>query len=349
LERDRPLWEAHLIDGMAGAGTALLLKVHHCMVDGVAGASLLEVLLDEKPRARRDAPASWFCAPEAAARTPMRAARALGASLVTPLRGMAATLGALLHPGRCAAALSGAGEWAARAIRGEAHRLPWNAPLGPRRSIAFTRLPLDDARRVRTAHGGTVNDVVLTALAGGLRRYLQARGLRDRPESVTAFVPVSLRAPGEATLPGNRFSALRVPLALEPADELDRLAAISATTERLKERRAFEGLWTLLSAVEVLPAPLVAHAARRAPLPVIAHLLATNVPGPRGPRWLAGRKVCALHPIAPIADGMGLSAAVFSYAGGLHVGLHADAGRVHDLEKLRTGIEEAFAALRAHC
>ncbi|HSJ95905.1 MAG TPA: WS/DGAT domain-containing protein, partial [Myxococcota bacterium] len=323
-------------------------KVHHCMVDGVAGAGLLEVLLDEKPRARRDAPAAPFCAQEAT--TPsLRAARALGVSLATPLRGVAATLGALLHPGRCAAVLSGAGEWAARAIRGEAHPLPWNAPLGPRRSIAFTRLPLDDARRVRTAHGGTVNDVVLTALAGGLRRYLQARGLRDRPDSVTAFVPVSLRAPGEATLPGNRFSALRVPLALGPAGELDRLAAISATTERLKARRSFEGLWALLSAVEVLPAPLVAHAARRAPLPTIAHLLATNVPGPRGPRWLAGKKVAALHPIAPIADGMGLSVAVFSYASWLHVGLHADAGRVDDLEKLRTGIEEAFAALRAHC
>src|SRR5262245_37091628 len=132
----------------------------------------------------------------------------------------------------CAAALGCAGAWAVRAIRGEPHLLPWNAPLGPRRSLAFTRLRLADARRVRKAHGGTVNDVVLTALAGGLRRYLQARGLRHRPETVTALVPVSLRAPSVAPLPGNCLSAVRVPLALEPNSELDRLAAIFATTER---------------------------------------------------------------------------------------------------------------------
>ena len=238
LDRDRPLWEAHLIDGVAGGGTALLLKVHHCMVDGVSGVSLLEVLLDERPRARSNAPAPSFRAQEPTP-TPLRAAQALAVSVTTPLRGAAAMLGALLHPGRIAVALRGVGEWA-RAIRGEAHPLPWNTPLGPHRSLAFTRLPLADARSVRTAHGGTVNDVVLTALAGGLRRYLQARGLRRQFDSVTALVPVSLRAPGAAATPGNCLSALRVPLALGPASELDRLAAIFATTERLKARRAFE-------------------------------------------------------------------------------------------------------------
>src|SRR5262249_5687380 len=274
---------------------------------------------------------------------------AVAAALIDPARRAVDALAALGRPAalrRSRAALRDAGEFALAAALRRQWRLPWNAPLGSRRRLSFLRLSLADARWIRSAYGGTVNDVVLSALAGGLRRYLQATGAPLRDATLEALVPVSLRAPGQVGALGNRISALRVPLAITPDGEQERLTATCAVMERLKARRAFEGVALLIGAIELLPAPLVALAAGAAPLDMVAHLVATNVPGPREPRYLAGRSVRAIHAISPITDGMGLSVAVFSYSGWLHVSLHADADLVPDLDKLCAGIEEAFAALR---
>jgi WS/DGAT/MGAT family acyltransferase len=346
LERARPMWEAHLLEGRDDDATALLLKVHHCMIDGVSGAALLDVLLEAPPHPPQRVAAA---PPEDPPAPAARAAAAAATALVRPARLAVEALGALRRPDalrRSAAALRDARSFARAATLGERQRLPWNAPLGFRRRLSLTRLPLIEARWIRSAYGGTINDVVLSVLAGGLRRYLQATGVPFRDVSLHALVPVSLRAPGEVASLGNRLSALRVPLAVEPESELERLAATSATMERLKARRAFEGLALLLGAIELLPAPLVALVASRISLGAFAHLVATNVPGPRELRYVAGRRVSAIHAIAPVTDGVGLSIAVFSYAGSLHIGLYADADLAPDLDKLRSGIEEAFAALR---
>jgi len=224
-------------------------------------------------------------------------------------------------------------------------QLPWNAPIGPRRSLAFTRLALEDVRRIRGARGGSVNDVVLAILAGGLRRFLEADGFETRGLELTALVPVSLRSAAESARLGNRISAMLVPLAVDPVDELSRLAATRAATERLKSSGAWTGIDALLELVDGLPAPLVALVGRWIRLGRLANVIATNVPGPRETRWLCGARVAELRPLVPICDGMGLGLAVFSYDGWLHVGLNADAERVPNLEKLEHGIEEAFAAL----
>jgi diacylglycerol O-acyltransferase len=354
LEKDRPLWEAHLLEGLANGDSAVLLKVHHCMVDGMAGASLLDSLLEERPRARRRPtprrPIGAAPAHEAEPASSRRLADTLADAVAAPVRAArdaTGLLGALGSPGRLAGAAAEAGGFAWRAAHGERPAMPWNGDLGPRRRLAFARLSLLDARWIRSAHGGTVNDVVLTALAGGLRRHLAWAGVPIPGGVLHALVPVSLRTPHEASALGNRLAALRVPLALGPDRELDRLAATCRVTERLKAARRYEGIAALLAAIDWLPAPLVAFAAGRLPWRALAHLLATNVPGPRTPRFLAGRPVRALYPIAPLVHGMGLALAVFSYAGWLHVGLHADPDRVPELEKLRVGIEESFAALRA--
>jgi WS/DGAT/MGAT family acyltransferase len=225
--------------------------------------------------------------------------------------------------------------------------LPWNAPLGARRKLAFTSLPMAGVKRIKSRLGCSVNDVVLSVLAGGLHRYLEGMGISTERLEVIAMVPVSVRREHESRSLGNRISALMVPLAVDVSQERPRLAATRAVTERLKQGSAWTGIDALLELLDGVPAPLVALAGRSLRLSRIANVVATNVPGPRDPRTLCGQPLVALYPIVPIADGLGLGLAVFSYAGTLYVGLNAAADLVPDLDKLRLGIEESFAALLA--
>ena len=192
-----------------------------------------------------------------------------------------------------------------------------------------------------------MNDVVLACLAGGLRRYLDASGHSTSGFEATALVPVNLRAPAEAAALGNRISAMLVPLAVDSPDDLAGLAATRVISERLKTRAAWAGIDAVLTALEGLPAPLVALLARGLQPGRLANVIATNVPGPRETRYLGRSRVEAIYPIVPLVDGIGLSLAVFSYDGWLHVGLNADADLVPDLSKLLHGIEDAFSHLVA--
>jgi WS/DGAT/MGAT family acyltransferase len=226
-------------------------------------------------------------------------------------------------------------------------QMPWNAPLGPRRRLAFAKLSMEGVRRVRAARGGTVNDVVLCTLAGGLHRHLRHSGVSTRGLELTALVPVSLRPAEEARAMGNRISAMLVPLAVDPEHEVPRYVSTRALTDRLKQSAAWTGIDSLLATLEGMPPGLVALAGHGLSLGGLANVVATNVPGPREERWLCQRKVEALYPIVPIVDGIGLGLAVFSYDGALYVGLNADAALLPDLEKPEQGILEAFAELVA--
>jgi WS/DGAT/MGAT family acyltransferase len=347
LDRERPLWEMHLLEDLDGGRTAVFQKVHHCMVDGMAGAQLLEVLLDAVARPRDRAPvaesvASGLPAPAA------RAGLALADGLRRQLRLAAGTLGALRGPAAARAAIRRLRDAAHSAVQLAARDVPemsWNRKLGSTRRLEFTRLPMDGVREIRARRGGTVNDVVLSVLAGGLHHYLVANGQPTRGLELTALVPVSLRDAGAAHALGNRISGMLVPLCVDVPEEVPRLAATRTITDRLKERAAWTGLDALLGAIDEAPAPLVAWLGSTLRLGRLANVIATNVPGPRETRWLAGHRVEALYPIVPITDGIGLGLAVFSYDGALYVGLNADAGLVPDLEKLRHGIEAAFERL----
>jgi WS/DGAT/MGAT family acyltransferase len=348
LARSRPLWEMHLIQGLDGDRCALLQKVHHCMVDGMAGAQILETLLDAEP----SAPDAVLSLPRSRRR--VRPQSGLVGALVdgarAQARGVSQALGALARPTSALAAadrLRRAAFAALQLATDDVPVMPWNAPIGPHRSLAFTRLPLEAVRRVRRVRGGTVNDVVLTAIAGGLRRYLEGVGVATRGLELTALVPVSLRSAEEAQALGNRISAMLVPLAVDPSDEIPRLAATRAITDRLKRATAWTGIDALLAALDGAPPALVALASAYVKIGRLANLIATNVPGPRETRWLGDARVDALYPLVPIAGGIGLGVAVFSYDGWLHVGLNADARRRVDLEKLRRAIEDAFQALAA--
>jgi len=184
-------------------------------------------------------------------------------------------------------------------------------------------------------------------LAGGLHRYLRDVGIRTQGLELISLVPVSVRRQEEAASFGNRISAILVPLAVDLEDEVARLAATRAITERLKSASAWTSIDSLLQRLDDLPPGLVAAFGRRLGGVRIANLVATNVPGPREPRFLCGRRVLSMYPIVPITDGLGLGLAVLSYHDRLHVGLNADPALVPDLEKLGRAVEHAFSELRA--
>ncbi|HVH06808.1 MAG TPA: wax ester/triacylglycerol synthase family O-acyltransferase [Myxococcota bacterium] len=346
LDRSRPLWEMHLFEGLDGGKSALFQMVHHCMIDGVAGAQLLEELLDPSPEVAD----RFVMLPEP---SPLPgAARRMGSALGDAIRRQVGTassvLGAIRKPAAARESIRRLRDAAFGALQlatADVPVLPWNAPLGFRRALSFTRLPLAGVSRIRATHGGTVNDVVLSVLAGGLHRYLRGNGVPTRGVEAVALVPVSLRKPEESHSLGNRISGMLVPLAVDPTQEVARLAATRAITERLKTSAAWAGIDALLAVLDDVPVPLLAGVGRGIRSARLANVVATNVPGPRETRWLCGTKVEALYPVVPIVDGMGLGLAVFSYDGWLHVGLNADAGLVPDLEKLEQAVQEAFVEL----
>jgi WS/DGAT/MGAT family acyltransferase len=347
LDRSRPLWEMHLLEGLDGGATALFQKVHHCMVDGLAGAQLLDLLLDSSPSVCDADGARAPFAPDLPAPSE-RAGRALADGLHRQLRLAGNALAVLRGPGAARDAMARLREAAFSAVQLAARdvpTMPWNARIGGARRLAFTRLPLAAVRRIRKRFGGTINDVVLSVLAGGLHHYLVAGGRSTRGLELVALVPVSLRDAEAARQLGNRISGMLVPLCVDPTEEVPRLAATRATTDRLKQRAAWTGIDALLGALDEVPAPLVALLGSSLRLGRLANLIATNVPGPRETRWLAERRVEAIYPIVPITDGIGLGLAVFSYDDWLHVGLNAGADLVPDLDKLRHGIEVAFERL----
>jgi WS/DGAT/MGAT family acyltransferase len=277
-----------------------------------------------------------------------RLGRAVADGVLRRTRTVLALVGALSQPAAARAAvqrLRDAVYSAAQLALDDIPELPWNARLGPRRRLALARLPMQGVARIRARLGGTLNDVVLCVLAGGLHRYLEANGVATRRLELTALVPVSLRSPEEARSLGNRISALLVPLAVDLARDEPRLAATRAITARLKERAAWTGIDALLALIDELPAGLVALVGQQLRLSRLANVVATNVPGPRETRYLCGRRVEALYGVVPVVDGIGLGLAVFSYDGQLHVSLLADADLVPDLEKLRQGIEASFGEL----
>lgn len=345
LDRARPLWEAHLLECLDGGRAAVLLKVHHCMVDGIAGAGILEAMFDEGtpqrarpstgPTARHQA--SGLRAESRAMAESFRSSGGAARTLVEMFR----------HPLEGVSPLRDAAAWALRFVLDGPSQLPWNASVGPRRRVVFTRLALRDALAIRSSLGGTINDVVLTVLAGGLRRYLEGNGITLRGRRVCALVPVNLRTAEQRHALGNRIGAMLVPLPLMPAEETERLAAVCTITQRLKHARKASSCATLFHLADVVPVPLLAWAGSHISLPAFAGVIATNVPGPSEARCLCGRRIEALYPIVPITDHLGLGLSVLSYAGTLCVGFNADAEHVPDLEKLRAGVEESFDQLRA--
>ncbi len=349
LDRRLPLWEMHLVDGV-GTGCAILAKTHHCMIDGASGVELTNVLMTTTPRASRLDPAP----PQSPAAPPSGAVGVLIDSLLESLAGQLRAARQLARGARRPARLL-SGLRADLAAAGTVTRLllspvtpaPFDGPLSSARAVAWVPLSFHEVRAVKNRLGGTVNDVVLTVIAGALRDYLHRHGAGTRTLELKTMVPGNVRAAHEQQRPGDRVSMLVAPLPVGVADPVQRLRHISAAMEILKNSGQAAQFDRLGALSELLPALLHWSLGRVLPPLAPVNTVCTNVPGPRETRYLLGEPVQLMVPLVPLAGSVGLAFATMSYADHLTVGLTADGERVRDLAAVAAALQRSFEDLWA--
>ena len=360
LDRARPLWEIHVVEGLHDGNVALIGKIHHAAVDGVSGAELFVHLFDLTPHPPDEtgAPAAHAvtAAPAGSAERIPSDIEMVGHALLSQAR---RTLGL---PGLVGRTVATATRLVGRhrdpdTVRGavplRAPRTPWSAAITPHRSVAFARVSLSDLKIVRAAFGVKINDVVLAVVADVLRRYLVARSALPRTPLV-AMCPVSVRTDDERGRPDNRVSAMFVHLNTDEADVVKRLRAIAHTTRGAKEDHNAVGAKFLQNWAEHAAPSTFALATRlysRLNLAdrhrPIYNVVVSNVPGPDFPLYLDGAELVATYPMGPVMEGAGLNVTVLSYLDNVDFGFLAAAELVPDVWDMADAVADAMDALLA--
>jgi WS/DGAT/MGAT family acyltransferase len=352
LDPDRPLWEMHVVEGLAGERTALVAKVHHAILDGVSGASVLAAFLDLNPRSRVIAlPQEWHPgALPSNAQMLKHAASSLAHQPGSTLSTLQAGVEAVADLGMHNRELSGRGEQSPPGFF-SAPGTSFNGAVSNRKRFCSLSVPLADVKLVGSVFEATVNDVVLACVSGGLRLLLAARGeATDYP--LVAMVPVSTRPEGEGEALGNQISGMLVSLASDLEEPVHRLDTISESARVAKEQeKLHRGRFIGDLAQLALPA-LTTRLARaiagtrlfdklRPPFNVTV----SSVRGPDFSMFCAGSRVVDLYPVGPIAEGTGLNVTVFSYLDRVHFGLFACRKLLPELEELGTNVHDALGEL----
>jgi diacylglycerol O-acyltransferase / wax synthase len=351
LDRDHPLWEYWLVEGLAGGRWALISKVHHCMVDGVSGTDLYRVIFDSSPE------------PPPGLSLPTVDDRPVSAEPPAVALAAQAALDAVVLPAREVLALSGAAADPAGALRQAADmaravtklapaawptaRSSLSGHIGRQRRYTWARASLDDVKTIKRQLGGTVNDVVLAAISGGFRTLLLARGEQPGPHMVRSLVPVSVRAPGEENVYENQVSAVLADLPVHVADPVARLAAVQAELQTLKTAKEAMVGEALTSLGRYTPFPFASWWVRLAfglPQRDIV-TVTTNVPGPRQPLYGMGRQILEIIPYVPIATTLRTGISIFTYCDHVTFGITGDFAANPDVDVLAHGIEQGVAEL----
>ena len=376
LDRARPLWEVYVIGGLDDGRVAVLTKMHHAAVDGVSGAEVMSILLDDTTGREHDP------APEVVAEPFPSDIQMLGRGLVglmrQPLRVMRAGPTALPHlddvptirhlPGvklvaRTSRAIKRALPVTSNALSAQgsditAPRTRFQARVSPHRRVAFGSLSLREVKAIKNTFGCTVNDVVVAVCTSGLRSWLDERG--ELPaEPLAGFVPMSVRTPEQKGTFGNRVSVLLTELPTDEPDPVQRLARISGAMRAAKERHRALPVSLLQDANHFIPPALLAQAARATSrlagvrgLNQPANVMISNVPGPSTPLYLGGARQNAQFPVSGVLDGIGINITVMSYQDSLEVGIVVDREMVDDawpiLDALRAGLAELTDLISAH-
>jgi WS/DGAT/MGAT family acyltransferase len=348
LDRSRPLWETTLLEGLVGGRWALVTKVHHCLIDGISGAEVAAVLLDAEPEPTAESTtiAEIVARPEEDDEGSAGTLTRLRDAATGAVGGVA---GVARHPRRLLSAIAQSRAMVEALVRDEifaAPRTSLNGSIGATRRMAAVDVPLADVKRVKSELGGTVNDVVLAATAGGLRALFEQRGELAGVDHIRAMVPVSLRGASESLALGNRVSSLFVDVAVSEPDPLLRFRKIAAAARELKGGNAVAGTDAVIRLAGLAPPVIQGVVARLSFTPRLFNVTITNVPASPITLYALGAPMVRVVPLVPIFTGHAVGVAVVSYDGGVTFGLNADRDAVPDLEVMRHGIEDALAELQ---
>ena len=346
LDRGKPLWELWMVEGLSEGRWALLSKVHHAMVDGVAATDLMSVMFDD--RTKGDGAGGWAPAPEP--RGAELVLRTVTRRTFDPREQLRALRDAARRPSeslRAGREIAGALVAAGRSAR-PAAASSLTGPIGPHSVWSWARVRLGDVKAVRSSLGGTVNDVVLTIVAQGFRDLLISRAEPVSEDSVVrTMVPVSVRRPGEKGTYNNRVSGVIATLPVGMVDPRERLAAIRAQMDGIKQSKQAVAGDVLTSLSGFAPPMLLALGSRlfsRTPQAGV-HTGTTNVPGPQQAVQTLGRRLLESFPFVPVLGPVRIVVAIFSYDGGLYFGVTGDADTASDVDVLTTGIEQGMSDL----
>jgi diacylglycerol O-acyltransferase / wax synthase len=344
LRRDRPLWEIWICEDAGEDQFALVGKMHHCMVDGLAAVELASLLLDPTPEPLACEPDGWAAAPAPdSQRLLLGAVRDRVGEQLELLRW---PLRAVSSPSRVACELTSA---IPRVTQALVHSLrpapesPLNTPLSPSRRLAWAHRPLDDLRKVKRTHGTTVNDVLLAAVAGGVHKFMVGRG--EQPVPLKAMVPVSVRDNGDVL--GNRVSFVFAELPCEEPNPLRRLHRVASTMTQRKREGVSEGADMAFKAAAYTPG-VVQHAISRIfASPRTFNLVVSNIPGPPLQMYMRGCPLRVVYPVVPLADRHALSVGMTSVCDRACLGIYADREAIPDAGRLAHDIDMAIGELLA--
>lgn len=351
LDRDRPLWETWVVEGLADRLWAVVSKVHHCMVDGIAGVDLMSVVLDHDREPAPTVADDWRPAPEP---SDLRLAADAAVDLVTsPREPFLAAWHAVRSPRHALARARSvaAGLWSYGAALVPTPRTSLDGTIGRNRRWTSVGASLDDVRTIRRAFGGTVNDVVLAVVTSGFRDLALARGEHPERLGLRTLVPVSVREETAHGVYDNRVSAIFFDMPVQVDDPLERLEAVHDEMDRLKRSHETEAGEALTQLAGAVPPTLTAQATRlmlrltsRVPQRTM-NTVTTNVPGPQAPLYAAGRKMLEYLPFVPLGPGVRIGVAIISYNGQLRFGITGDYDTAPDIGVLAEGIETALGTL----
>ncbi len=339
LDRTKPLWELYVFEDLAEDRTAVLLKLHHAMADGIGGMMIASALFDLAPDVPIGAPdEAW--SPEPAPPPQDLIRDAVEELVLHPLQG-------LTHLARQPRIFAESFAATADALRtvagmGTPPRGPFDGKVGPNRRFATAERPFEVFRVIKSELGGTVNDVVLTAVAGGLHALLEDRGEPTKGRTLRVMVPVSVRSPGDGGDIGNRVAPVFVDVPVGRMAARTRLRRVRAATGRIKDSGMAVGADTIIGLGAYAPPALHATAARLIAQARWCNLVVSNIPAPQVPLYLAGAPLEASYPAMNLKEDCGLSIACTSAAGTMAFGLTADWDRVPDIDVLARGIESAI-------
>jgi WS/DGAT/MGAT family acyltransferase len=346
LDRDKPLWEMWLVNRLSGDRFALIAKTHHALVDGVSGVDITTVLFDaaaDPPPAPEPQP--WIPRPLPSgaqlladallerATVPGEVVRGVRALWRGPRQILDRAIEDVAAIGSLARAGSGAPP------------TPLNVPIGPHRRFTWVDADLSRFKAIKDALGGTVNDVVLSAVSLALGRFLRRRGHEVAGLELKAMVPVSVRADAERGALGNRVATMYAPLPVGIEDPVETFDVVHAAMGQLKESGQAVGAQVLTELSGFAPPTIMSQAARLTARQRFFNLVVTNVPGPQFPLYLMGRRLRALYPQVPLAARQAVGIAIMSYDGQLHFGLLGDFDAMPDLEALGIDLHAAIEEL----